>query len=197
MTQSPPPPARPGGQALLPSQIRIGPEEAGKALPGPQEQDIESISIRLIGGQPWYQFYARNISSAYYISAIDGKLDQTQDEHYAEEIASAYLGGVSVKKTGYLTAYNSEYIAIFRLLPVYRFDVEDGKGTRVYVSTLTGTVTRATDNGKQFEADVFSLFHKYAFIPDRSVRNVALMFTTSAIALVALLGVILFWKTRG
>lgn len=195
-TQSAPPPARPGGEGLKPEQLRIGPAEASATLPA-GSAPVEAISIRMIGGLPWYQFYVRDEPRAFYVSAMDGKADQNQDGTYAEEIASAYLGGVPVKQTGYLTQYDSEYIAIFRILPVYRFDAHDGKGTRVYVSTMTGSVTRSTDNARQFEADVFSLLHKYMFIPDRTWRNTALTFTTSAVALVALLGVVLFWKTKG
>lgn len=194
-TQSAPPPARPGGEGMRPEQLRISPAAAAAALPG-NGSPIEAISIRLIKGRPWYQFYLGNEARAFYVSAADGKAGPEQDELYAEEIASAYLGGIPVKKGGYLTAYDSEYIAIFRILPVYRFEAGDGRGTRVYVSTITGSVTRHTDNAKQFEADAFSLFHKYMFIPDRTWRNAALTATTSAVALVALLGVVLFWKTK-
>ena len=85
---------------------------------------------------------------------------------------------------------------IFRILPVFRFDVDDGAGTRVYVSTTTGTVTRHTDNEKQFEANVFFLFHKFGFIPDKNTRDAVLVSAMVGISLVALGGVVLFFMTR-
>jgi hypothetical protein len=85
-------------------------------------------------------------------------------------IASSFLGGASVRQTDCLTDFNQEYVNIFRILPVFRFDVHDGVGTRVYVSTTTGTVTRHTDDEKQFEANVF-LLHKFGFIHDRTIRD--------------------------
>jgi hypothetical protein len=57
-------------------------------------------------------------------------------------------------------------------------------------------VTRHTDDRRQFEANVFSNFHKLAFIPDKAVRDWVLVALTSATALVALLGVGLFFVTR-
>lgn len=40
------------------------------------------------------------------------------DEAYAAEIAKKFLAGASVKKTDFLTAFNTSYINIFRILPV-------------------------------------------------------------------------------
>jgi hypothetical protein len=77
-----------------------------------------------------------------------------------------------------------------------RIHFSDGKGTRVYVSTTTGSVTRHTDNRRQFESDFFSNFHKLAFIPDKRVRDWVLVGLTAATALVALAGVALFFATR-
>ena len=101
-----------------------------------------------------------------------------------------------MEKTDFLNAFNREYINIFRVLPVYRFDSVDGQGTRVYVSTTTGSVTRHTDNRRQFEANIFSNFHKLAFIPDKALRDWVLVGLTSATAIVALAGVALFFVTR-
>jgi len=154
------------------------------------------VNVRGISGEPWYQIYTQKGGAPRYLSGKDGHEDASQDERYAAEIASAFLGGAVVEKTDYLTAFNREYINIFRILPVYRFDSADGQGTRVYVSTTTGSVTRHTDDRRQFEANVFSNFHKLAFIPDKAVRDWVLVALTSATALVALLGVGLFFVTR-
>jgi uncharacterized iron-regulated membrane protein len=193
-TQEPPPPARPSGGFLDPSKIIIPPAAGMKNLPADFGQ-VRAINLRLIGGEPWYQIYGSGGVPAY-ISATDGRLDPSQDESYAAEIASAYLGGAAVQKTDYLTTFNREYINIFRVLPVYRFDANDKAGTRVYVSTVTGNVTRHTDDGRQLEANIFSNFHKLAFIPNKQTRDIALTTITVGVILASITGIALFFTTR-
>ena len=192
--QPPPPAVKPSGSFLDPSAIRFGPAEAMKKLP-PDFGNVAAINLRMIGGEPWYQIYGPSPVPSY-VSALDGRIDPSQDEKYGAEIAERFLGGAKVAKTDYLTSFNKEYINIFRVLPVYRFNSEDGRGTRVYVSTTTGSVTRYTNDQMQFEANVFTNFHKLAFIPDRKIRDIVLVTLTGGTALAALAGVFLFFYTR-
>ncbi|TDU71289.1 PepSY-associated transmembrane protein [Prosthecobacter fusiformis] len=194
-TQAPPPSARPSGQGLNVSQIQMGVAEATAKLPE-AAQGVSAVNVRSIGGQPWYQVYLNASRSAQYVSAVDGRVDAAQDEAYAKEIASAFLGGAQVEKTDFLTAFNNEYINIFRILPVYRFDLKDELNTRVYVSTMTGSVTRHTDDGRQFEARIFTNFHKFGFIPNKDVRDFVLTTLTFATCVVSLSGIVLFFMTR-
>lgn len=194
-TQAPPPSARPSGQGLDVAQIKLGVAEATAKLPE-SAQGVSAVNVRSIGGQPWYQIYLNGSRAAQYVSAVDGRVDPAQDETYAGEIASAFLGGSKAKKTDFLTAFNNEYINIFRMLPVYRFDLEDALHTRVYVSTVTGSVTRHTDDQRQFEATIFTNFHKFGFIPNKDVRDLVLTTLTFATCVVSLLGIVLFFLTR-
>lgn len=193
-TQAPPPSARPSGNGLDVSQIKLSVSDAAIKLPD-AVQGIAAVNVRSIGGQPWYQIYTKTNRAAQYVSALDGRVDPAQDEAYAAEIATTFLGGASVKRTDFLTAFNSEYINIFRLLPVYRFDTEDALHTRVYVSTTTGSVTRHTDDQRQWEANVFTNFHKLGFIPNKDLRDLVLTLLTAATCVVSLLGVALFFMT--
>ena len=193
-TQTPPPPARPSGGGLDASAIRVSVADAiGKLA---NAGTVHAVNLRGIGGEPWYQIYAGTNGVPFYVSAADGRVDAAQDERYAAEIASAFLGGAKVAKTDYLTAFNGEYINIFRVLPVYRFAANDALQTRVYVSTATGSVTRHTDKQRQFEANVFTNFHKLGFIPDRNVRDIVLAVLTGGAALAAFAGIALFIATR-
>ena len=192
--QPPPPAVKPSGSFLDPSAIRFGPAEAMKNLPA-DFGNVAAINLRMIGGEPWYQIYGASPVPSY-VSALDGRIDPSQDEKYGAEIAERFLGGAKAAKTDYLTSFNKEYINIFRVLPVYRFNSEDGRGTRVYVSTTTGSVTRYTNDQMQFEANVFTNFHKLAFIPDRTTRDIVLVTLTGGTALAALAGVFLFFYTR-
>jgi hypothetical protein len=193
-TQSPPPPARPSGGGLDPTAIRVSAAEAMAKVPA-DAGPVQAVNLRGIGGEPWYQIYAGQ-GAPLYVSAADGRADDAQDERYAAQIASAFLGGGTVRKTDSLTAFNNEYINIFRVLPVYRFDTGDALETRVYVSTTTGSVTRHTDRERQFEASVFTNFHKLGFIKNRDARDWILAALTGGAALAALAGIALFFITR-
>ena len=184
-SQSPPPPARPAG-ALPLTEVRIPPS----ALPGP----AVGASLRSIAGRPWWQVLPEGGGAPRWVDATTGIEDPAADERYAQQIAEGFLQQ-PVTKTAFLTTYDREYIAIFRLLPVYRFDAADGKGTRVYVSTLTGSVARHTDDRRQLEANIFSLFHKWAFIPNRTIRDWALMIAMAGLVVLAVTGVVLFLGT--
>ena len=98
--------------------------------------------------------------------------------------------------TRLLAGYDREYIPIFRLLPVHRIEADDGRGTRLYVSTLTGSVARHTDDHRQLEANLFSLLHKYQFVPNKAWRDGLLVTVTSLMFLTALGGIVLFIITR-
>ena len=193
-TQAPPPQAKPSGGGMDVSAIKISVAEAVAKLGGNAE--AQAVNLRGIGGQPWYQIYVKDAKGPHYVSAIDGRVDPAQDEAYAAEIAKNFLAGAEVKKTDFLTAFNMEYLNIFRILPVHRFDAGDALETRVYVSTTTGSVTRHTDKERQFEATIFTMFHKLGFIRDKDTRDLLLTVLTLGTFLVALLGIWLFFATR-
>jgi len=194
-TQAAPPSARPSGGGMDVNAIKLTVAEAVAKLSEPNPE-VQAVNLRGIGGQPWYQIYTRASRAPQYVSAVDGRADPAQDEAYAAEIAKNFLAGAEVKKTDFLTAFNSEYLNIFRILPVHRFDTGDALDTRVYVSTTTGSVTRHTDKQRQFEATIFTNLHKLGFIPNKDLRDLVLTVLTFGTFLVACLGIALFFATR-
>jgi hypothetical protein len=187
-TQAPPPATRPTSAPLDLAAIKVTPAEAF-----PDQPPI-AVNIRNIAGKPYYQaFTGRGFT---YIDATNGQVNPDADAIFAKEIASGFLGSNDISKSDYLTEYNNEYINIFRILPVYRFDQKDVKGTRVYVSTMTGSVTRHTDDQKQFEARIFTNFHKLGFIPNKNIRDWTLTTLTGAAFLISILGIALFFLTK-
>jgi hypothetical protein len=193
-TQSPPPRPQPAG-AIDDAAVRVAPAEAVERLGG-RDLAVQSLSLRTIGGEPWYQVIASGAPAPLYVNAINGREDPEADQRYATEIAARQAGGASVRWTRRLDAFDREYIVIFRLLPVHRIEVDDGKGTRLYVSTLTGSVARATSDSSQFEANVFSYVHKYSFIRHKGWRDGLLVTFTSLAFLASLAGIALFFATR-
>jgi hypothetical protein len=191
----PPPPATRPAAAVDLAAATLPPSALAARLPA-DAGAVQSVSVRPIGGRPWYQVISAGRRTPIYADVASGAVDEAADERYAAEIAARHLGGAAVRKTAYLTAYDDEYIAIFRILPVYRFDADDGRGTRVYVSTMTGSVARATDDAKQFEATTFSLLHKWNFIPNKAVRDWALVAAMAGIIALAATGIVLFVRSR-
>ncbi len=194
-TQPPPPRALPAADidpAALPPALR-GPD--GSSL----FTSVQSVALRPVAGEPLWQVFADGEREPRYFHA-DGRPAPDADTAYALDIARRHLGSTGLPAEAFthtrvLTSYDSEYIVIFRLLPVHRVDVADGRGTRLYVSTLTGSVARHTDDRRQFEARVFSNLHKYAFIPHKGLRDGLLVGFTALAFLTSLGGVALFVAT--
>lgn len=193
-TQQAPPPARPSGGGLNAEAVLISLADAAAASGG--TGPVMAANLRSIAGDPCYQLFFPGEKTPRYVNATTGKADPQLEETYAAEIATTFLGGATVTKTDYLQDFNNEYINIFRILPVHRFDAADGKRTRVYVSTVTGSVTRHTDDSKQFEASAFTRFHKLGFIPGKDARDIVLGTITGGVFVVSLLGIVLFFLTR-
>jgi hypothetical protein len=184
--QAAPPPPRPTDPVDL-TQVRIAPS----ALPGP----ATAVNLRTIGTTPWWQVLPEGGSAPRWFNAVTGAEDVEADARYAQGIAEGYLHQ-PVRKTAFLTSFDQEYLPIFRLLPVYRFDADDALHTRVYVSTLTGSVARHTDDPRQREATIFVVFHKWGFIKDRQVRDIALMTAMAGLVVLAGSGLWLAVATR-
>jgi hypothetical protein len=191
-TQSPPPRPAPA-DAFAPAAIAF----PASALPA--DIRARSLQIRLLDGEPWYQISTTN--GPRYFSAADGREDPDLDARLAFDIARRHLASAALPPDAFtyarrLDAFDREYIGIFRLLPVHRIDVADGRGTRLYVSTQTGGVARHTDDRRQFEANIFSNLHKYAFIPHKPTRDAILVVVTALAFLASLAGIALFFATR-
>jgi hypothetical protein len=194
MTWTQPPPPRPEpATSFSPANIAF-PVSALPANLGP----IRTLQIHSFDQTTWYQ--VSTPQGLRYFNTTDGQEDPAVETRLALAIARRHLGsgvaGDAFTYTRRLDTYDREYLGIFRLLPVHRIDVDDGRGTRLYVSTLSGSVARHTDDRRQFEANVFSLFHKYAFIPNKGLRDGVLVTFTALAFLASLAGVALFVVTR-
>lgn len=195
MTESPPPPPPPNRLGEVAPAAKLRPDEAVAKF-APDAAKPKSLALVELDGRPLYRIGLEGYPVPRYVFADTGEVSGDADEKFAAHIASAHLGGKPVRKAALLTQYDGEYIAIFRILPVYRFDADDAAHTRLYVSTATGSVTRATDDKKQFEANTFGLLHKYMFIHDKGWRDAAMIAVMSGITLAGLSGIVLFGLTR-
>lgn len=190
----PPPPARSSATFDLPS-IALSPRDAVTRLQGVDAATVEGVNLRVIDGAPWYQLFLRGQKVPAYVRATDGAVDGEADARHAAEIARGIFPGATPTLTARLDAYDDEYIAIYRLLPVYRFDVADGKGSRVYVSTVTGSAAFATTDGRQAISNFFSIVHKLNFIKNKTLKLTLLTIFAAGAILTVLWG-LLMWVAR-
>jgi hypothetical protein len=193
-TQAPPPKAGPT-RVLHPAHVTVAPSAVPDAI-GIADANIVSLGLRPLGERTCYQVIVQGLATPIYVDGNTGTVVPDADAEYAKQIAMDALGGEPVVQSELLTAYNEEYIPIFRILPVYRFDTGDNAGNRVYVSTLTGSVTRATNDGKQREAWTFTNLHKWGFIHNRDWRDGALMVAMLSLVVLSFGGIVLFVLTR-
>lgn len=191
--QTPPPPPRPAAVIDL-SAVNAGPDAIAAALP--EAAAPTAVGLRHVDGRPLWQVFCQGRSTPLYVDTANGALVEDADRAYARNIASTHLGREDLDDGDLVTSFDNEYLTIFRILPVWRFRASDDRGTRVYVSTLTGSVTRHTDDWKQIEANAFTYLHKWNFISNKRLRDAALVTANLALIALALSGLWLFWRTR-
>ena len=190
---SPPPPVMPQGLINL-EKASLPLADIVKKIPAGEQ--VKGINIRTIDNNLWYQVITAD-GNPYYINAANGSLDKNMDESYAKQIAASYLKKEEgLTKTDYLTAFNSEYLNIFRALPVYRFDAENTNGERVYVSTVTGSVTLYLNTPRAFGQKSFSYLHKLSFIPNKLVRDMLMAVLVASVLITTLIGVGIFFTRK-
>lgn len=155
-----PPPARSSGMVAV-DTIALTP---GEAVAAAGTGSVDAINLRMIAGAPWYQVFFSDDPAPRYVQAESGALDPGMDEIHAREIAARMFPGSTPTLTARLDQFEGEYLNIYRLLPVYRFEFNDGRGSRAYISTVTGSAAFATNDARQMIAGFFSNVHKLNFI---------------------------------
>lgn len=187
---APPPPVMPQGVMYF-EEASLPLAKIVESVPGTNK--IKGVNLRSINDQLWYQFIVENEAAPIYVNAANGKLGEGLDEAYAKQIAAAYLKKDKLEKTNYLTGFDGEYLNIFRALPVYRFETGEN-GERVYVSTITGSVTLYLNKWRALGQNSFSALHKLSFIPNKIVRDVLQTLLVLGICFTTIMGTFMFFS---
>jgi hypothetical protein len=117
------------------------------------------------------------------------------DERHALTLATQLSESGSPKPAAFpIMMFDGEYGFINKLLPVFRFEAGD---TRLYVHTETRTLAAAIDSADYAEGWSFAQFHKWQALEPllgRWPRDLLQIAFALAMALVSLLGLVLFWR---
>lgn len=191
---------------LFPSAVAMQPP-AGDAVPGglPLAEAMARAGIaelagaRLIGwqGRPWWQVRRPGENQWRYVDAADGREMADGDARYAEALARHFSGEqvAAVRRAGLVTAFDGDYAAINRLLPVWRIEFERPDGLRVYVETAPARLAALMDGRKAVFQALFGLLHRWEWLDGAPLlRRLLMSALLLSAAAAAGLGLVLAWR---
>jgi len=145
----------------------------------------------------FYQVIADQ-STPRYFDVASGRERVDGDRDYAIALARHYLAeaGLPIAAVTRVEAFDADYHAVNRLLPVYRIDLGRPDRLRVYVATESSALATLVDARKALYGRVFTTLHNWRFLgADDALRvPVAAAFVVTAFV-TPLLGLALHVRT--
>lgn len=123
-------------------------------------------TLQTVLGRPAYRFGGRDTATVF---ADTGALLDTVTVEQARAAATQFVADAAAPLTyaGEVSEPDQWTMTLARALPMHRFDVADGRGSRVYVSAATGEVALATTRRDRLLAWVGVIPHWLYFAPLR------------------------------
>lgn len=182
-----PRPALPLEQLLAPAQVL-----ADAGIP-----TVTGLRLLLVDGEPYYQARLPGQAEPRYWHARSGTPAELTARH-AQALAAHYLGSQEpLRYSGSLTAFDSEYGFINRLLPAARVESAREDGLRLYVDLYQDRLGTLVDDRKAWFSLLFQQLHNFAWLQPLEGGRIALMLLLLAcVALTLALGIALFLARR-
>ncbi len=137
--------------------------------------------------------------SVRYLDATDGRaLDEFEVQH-AQALARHFSGEhrAAVRDAQQITAFDDDYLAVNRLLPVWRVRFERDDGLTAYVDTGGQRLATLVDNRKRGLQGLFRALHTFSFIENRpGLRKTLMIALLLASAATATAGLVMFARLR-
>ncbi len=134
-----------------------------------------------------------------YLDPVTGAapIDDAERAH-AERLARWYTGegNTAVAEATVVTAFDSDYSYVNRLLPVWRVRFARDDGFTAYVSTVDDRLTTLSDTRKRLFQQSFNAVHSWGWLP-APLRNAWINTLLAGVALTVLIGLTLAARTRG
>ena len=121
-------------------------------------------ALRLLNFESRPYFRVETDDRVIWIDAISSRVRPHGEKDYAVHLARHYLGDYESVVSGVdkITAFDSDYLYIDRLLPVYRVTFDRPDEMRAHVETATGRLATLTDDRKALTGRLFRLFHSWS-----------------------------------
>ena len=151
-------------QPLNFDQVRLTPGEAAER--GERQSPPGSAILLTVMGRPAYRFGGKEPRT---IFADTGELLREIGPSGARGVAAQFLGVTpwQVRYLGLLTEADQWTISLRGRLPLHMLSVDDGRGTRVYVSPRSAEVAQLTTRGGRALAWIAAIPHWLYFTPLR------------------------------
>src|SRR5690606_37455879 len=142
---------------------------------------------------------------ARYFAIADGAEVIDGERQHAEFLARHFLGNSAreILATSHVTRFDSEYVFVNRLLPVWRVDFARDEGIHVYVDTAGNRLATLTDTRKRWMQTYFRALHDFDFIGDHhffgngnAVRVALMLVLLTATFATAVFGVVMYVRLK-
>lgn len=138
--------------------------------------------------------------SNFYFNIIDGSLLPEGEKQYANFLATTFSKHPTneIKATTLITKLEKEYNFTDKRLPVWKVQYTTNHNERFYVETLTGKLSKKTDDTDIWDALSFNFLHKHHFMDfaGKGWRDFSTMFWAASQIAMVVIGLILYFKTR-
>lgn len=127
---------------------------------------LQRFSAINIDDKVYYRIAEHADSPARYFSASNCSELRRGDEQYARLLASHYTGRPASDIVGarFINAFNDEYPAVSRLLPVWRIEFSGQDQLRAYIDTDQARLSTLVDNRRVWLSSWFHFGHNWGFL---------------------------------
>lgn len=162
---------------------------------------VYQITLARLEGHDYFQvdWEDPKVESSYF-GVHDLQIISQGEERYALALAKRHAGlpDGQVDSVRVIQKFGGEYGFINKRLPVHAVHYNSPQQHAVYVETRTGDLATIITNTKRKEALIFLLLHKYHWLDPlgKQIRDGVIVLLLLGIAMVHVLGLILWWRTR-
>lgn len=138
----------------------------GQALACAGLSQFQRLNIINIDDVAMYRVAVNADTPARYFSAKDCRELPAGDEHYARQLASHYTGQPvsEIVSARFITQFDDEYMAVNRLLPVWRVEFSGPGHLRAYIDTDQARLATLIDDTREAMGNIFRWGHNWSFL---------------------------------
>jgi uncharacterized iron-regulated membrane protein len=131
-------------------------------------------------------------------NTIKSTIKSVEDFAKAKALSIASANGSEIESATWVTQFKNEYGFIFKRLPVIKVQMKDLDNTRYYIEPVTGALSAKVRDIDGIEGFIFAYLHKWSFeFINKDLRDILVSLFALANIVVALLGLVLFYRRYG